>query len=221
MQRLITVSLLILMAGALSPPAAAAPALAEWGLNIDGTIYLKGDPLPANVNASAFDFSTGLGVLTLQIPGPGFAIFYVDIELDEEVNTFFNEYGEKSGSAPGGVSWEIDEPGWVFGDIFTNLLNGALDNTNGVPIDKPEDVSFAIGWALAGTDVATIHWRISDIAPKAGFYLKQVDPDSGSAVYMYGDVSTGPQEIPEPGTLPLVLAGLGLLAAGTRSLRQK
>jgi hypothetical protein len=221
MQRLITVSLLIMMAGAFSPPAAATPTLAEWGLNINGTISLPGDALPASVNASAFDFGTGLGVLTLQTPGPAFAILYLDIELDETLNTFFNEFGETSGSAPTGLSWEIDEPGWIYGDIFTNLQNGALDNTNGVPIDKPDDVSFAIGWALAGTDIATIRWHIAEAAPRSGFYLKQMDPDSGSAVFMYSDVSTGPQEIPEPGTLPLVLAGLGLLAAGTRSLRQR
>lgn len=221
MQRIITISLLILMAVAYSPPATATPALAEWGLNIDGTTYLTVGTLPPEVDHSAFNFSTGLGVLKLQITGPVLAIFYVDIELDEDTTTFFNEYGEKFGSAPGGLSWEIDEPGWVYGDIFTNLLNGALDNTNGVPIDAPDDVSLAIGWALAGTDVATIHWRVSDIPPKAGFYLKQTDPASGSAVYMYGDASTGPQGIPEPGTLPLVLAGLGLMAAGIRSLRQK
>ena len=37
------------------------------------------------------------------------------------------------------------EPGFLFGDIYTNVINGTLDNTNGVPSALPDDVSFALG----------------------------------------------------------------------------
>ena len=59
-------------------------------------------------------------------------ISFVDIEIQQTRNTFFNEYAEYSGtigqgySDPDPDSWEIDEPGFVFGDIYDHLLTGQL-----------------------------------------------------------------------------------------------
>lgn len=227
MQRLFPLCLIVLLAGMLSVPATAGPVMFEYALNLDGTVYTPGDILPASVNSSAFDFSTGLGVLSVTLlPGVHNAIFYADIEIDEPINTFFNEYGDTSGAAPAGLSWEIDEPGFnpPYGDIYTNMLNGALDNTNAVTVNGVNDVSFAIGWDLtvpAGFR-GQIIWRIAETPPQAGFYLQQTDPDSPYSLYFSGDVAIRPEgDIPEPGTWPLVLAGIGLLMARSRFPRGK
>jgi hypothetical protein len=227
MQRLNTFCLIVLLAGLLSAPAGAAPFLFEWALNIDGAVFTPGDFLPGTVNSSAFDFVTGLGTLSASLgPGNHNVIFYADIEIDETVNTFYNEFGDTSGLAPVGLSWEIDEPGFnpPYGDIYTNMLNGLLDNTNAVSANAVNDVSFAVGWSLfvpAGFR-GFVSWNISETAPSAGFYLTQVDPDSPYTLYFNGDVTVRPEGVvPEPGTWPLVLAGIALVAARFRASRKK
>jgi hypothetical protein len=99
-----------------APASATTIDLFDWGLNIDGALTLPGDPLPIGVDDSAFDFSTGLGLLqvTVAVAGAHNVDFFVDHEIDEVTNTFFNETGSTSGApAAAGQSWEIDEPGYV------------------------------------------------------------------------------------------------------------
>lgn len=76
-----------------------------------------------------YSFSNTTGVA---LDGLRFLVF-LDAEIDGSTNTFFNEYGEMIGVAGPGVSWEIDEPGFVFGDIVDHLLAGTLDNANSLP----------------------------------------------------------------------------------------
>ena len=68
-------------------------------------------------------------------------IVFLDADIDRATNTFFNEYGEfvslalPPGAPAGAIaatSWEIDEPGFLFGNIAPHVLTGTLDNTNGV-----------------------------------------------------------------------------------------
>ena len=110
--------------------------LFEWGLNTGGSLFSPGDTLPANVDDSGFDFTTGLGALSLKIsiPGNHHAAFFVDHEIDESMNTFFNEFGDAVGTPAAGQSWEIDEPGFnpPFGDIFTNFEVNSLENSNDI-----------------------------------------------------------------------------------------
>jgi hypothetical protein len=148
---------------------------------------------------------------------------FVDHEIDEAVNTFFNEYGEKDAAIEGGGwSWEIDEPGYVFGDIYTHLTSfgpaDPFDNTNAVPVATPDDVSMAIGhWQTYSKAYGvTYTFKLTTQPPPVNFWLKQVDPDSGAEVYLttsYVTVPIGEGVIPEPGTLVLLLSGLGLAAA--------
>lgn len=191
--------------------------LFELGINRDGVIStVPGDPLPAG---SVFDTTTGLGHIRLVFAtaGPHSGVLYVDHELSEAVNTFFNELGSVSGAPSAGQSWEIDEPGFSSspGDIYDNFLVDSLDNSVGK--SKEDDVSMALGWSfvLAPGDTATLGFLISDTAPNGGFYLKQTDPDSGEALYFssYLDVSGGPVIVPEGQS---IVAGgiLALLAAG-------
>ena len=230
-KRLGTLPVLALLLIAWSP-AQADVSLFDWGFSDDGTTYCKRaidgcdntNTLPAGMDASGFDFSTGLGSLSMTITGvgPHSMIAYFDHEIDEAINTFFNELGSTSGAAAAGQSWEIDEPGFFepVGDIFDNFVAGMLDNTVGFPED-PNDVAMAMGFDfdLLEDETALVEFFLSTEAPDVDFYLAQTDPDSQLTIYFWGELTIrGPGgDVPEPGTLGLL--GLGLLGlVGTRRL---
>lgn len=154
--------------------------LFEFALNQNGVVSTT---LPAG---SSFDAATGLGSIRMPFSGAGshHCLLFVDHELSETVNTFFNELGATSGgSAPAGLSWEIDEPGFVTGDIYDHLLANALSHS--VDLTGPDDVSMAMGWtfALAAGESAELTFLLSTTEP-TGFSLHQWDPDSGENVYL-------------------------------------
>ncbi len=196
-------------------PAGAVPTIYEWHFNTDGAV--------TNDLSSPLVGGGALGWSEITVTGAGdhsFAAFF-DYEIDESVNTFFNEYGVAHGVAAAGQSWEIDEPGYVFGDIYNNFVAGTLDGTNGVPSTAPDDVSMALGWnfSLAAGETATITLLLADVAPLLGFYLEQVDPDSGESVFFSSrlTIAGGGTPVPEPSTMCLVALGLAsLLGMRTR-----
>jgi len=181
----------------------------------------KGIPAPGTViNLAGFNTTTGIGSVVVTVSGLGnhSILGFFDHEIDEATNTFYNEYGSTSGSAAVGQSWEIDEPGYVFGDIYDNFTAGALDNTNGVPANSPDDVSMAMGWnfLLGANEYAAINFNLATVAPGSGFYLVQTDPDSQASIYLSSSLNIRPigqQPVPEPSTIILMLSGLGLAAA--------
>jgi hypothetical protein len=151
---------------------------------------------------------------------------FFDFEIDEPDNTFFNELGGSVGAAAAGQSFEIDEPGWVFGDIFDNFLAGTLDNS---VLAGPEDISMAMGFnfTLAAAQTALVTFLTADVLPAIApsFYLQQSDPLSEASLYLWGTLAiTGgeepppPTDVPEPGTLALLAVGL-LALLRRRSLR--
>lgn len=93
--------------------------LFEVGVNKDGD-----QPTPANVKY-ALDPS-GLGSVSVIVKGKGehFVLGYFDYEIGE---LFFDELGAANGAPGAGESWEIDEPGFTFGNIYLNFQGGALD----------------------------------------------------------------------------------------------
>jgi len=217
--------LLLLCFACVSPWAHADPGLFDWGFNVNGGIYWNPGLTPAFFNTAGFDFTTGLGTITITFqPGGAGAysvVSFIDHEFDAAINTYFNEFGQANGSPAAGQTWEIDEPGYALvGDIYDNVLAGALDNTG---ITGPEDISMALGWnmILAEDEIATINMMLSLTPPAGGFYLAQWDPEStgNNAVYFSSNVSItgGGTNVPEPATFTLL--GLGIVALAVRRRR--
>ncbi len=203
---------------------AAEISLFDWAFNVDGVTYEDsfGDVMPTTGSLD----NSGLGTLNIEITSAGSynIVAFFDFEIDEASNTFFNEYGDTFGMPAVGQSWEIDEPGYLFGDIYDNVLDATLDNFNNVDSFFPDDVSFAIGWdfTLAADQTGSIDFILQNTAPTTGFYLAQTDPDSDATIYFSSILDiTSPdfnvQPVPEPMSIALFMLGLlGLNGAARR-----
>ena len=208
---------------------ASAGVMVDWIVNVDGAISenYNGDPLPLTG-----ELTDGFGTLSMKVTGEGFhsVIGFFDFEIDQQVNTFFNESGSATGTAAAGQSWEIDEPGYLFGDIVDNVYSGSLDNSNGVPVGAEDDMSFAMGWdfSLQADDMAIIDFIFTDILPSVDFFISHFDADSNSEFYFYSALSiqnSGAPVVPpvtsvdEPSTL--VIMFIGLLFVVSRKIKYK
>jgi len=168
--------------------------------------------------------ANNLGTVTWQITNnTGFNLTnvnyfgFLDAEITEPGNSFFNEYGSLinvSGTGSGDIeadSWEIDEPGFLFGDVYDNLVAGALDNSNAVPSGLNDDVSLALGFdvgeLLSGqTLIASMTISDQNIGG-----LSHTDPNAGFTLFFNGTVELQPIAVPLPSSLFLLALGLMLI----------
>jgi hypothetical protein len=148
---------------------------------------------------------------------------FFDIEMSQDVNTYFNEIATISGTPDSRLTWEVDEPGYLFGNIYDNFAGGSFDNSIFDGADIADDVSVGLGWdfTLTAGQTATLTYNIGDLIPAGGFFISHIDPESGENAYFTSNltISGGPVGVPEPATAGFVLFGsllLSLFAAKRR-----
>ncbi len=219
--------------------------LKEYAFNVDGVFTPAS--APAGVDLSAFEMTSGMGIIMTTITGAGGHFFggWFDHEINQAVSTPFNEWGAPNGTTAYGQSWEIDEPGsgsdrdgtagvQYFGDIYSNIEDSTpgmvyLDNQvfydgfDGQNLSPFDDVSMAMGWdfTLGLDERASIELLLSDIQPLSGFYLTQWDEVSSRQVFFSGSlaISAIPVQAPEPSNI--LLFGVGLLGLGGLCRRRR
>lgn len=166
-----------------------------------------------NLGSVSWNFSNDTG----GVLSDAWFFVFLDAEFDQAINTFFNEFGGLAsviGTGAGDIyadAWEIDEPGYIFGDIYDHLLAGTLDNSNGVPEGAEDDVSLALGFNLGNLNagdrvVVDMFTSRLDIGG-----LFHGDADSADLLYWNGTALLErftPVPVSEPGTLAFVLGGL-------------
>jgi hypothetical protein len=113
----------------------------------------------------------------------------LDAEIDEPLNTFFNERAVAQGALGGGAAdgnpdqWQIGEPGFQGGTLYSNLVYGALNNSNGIA--GSDDVALALGFSLGplrAGESNVVQVMISEAGHHLGdFWLTQQDSAVGSA----------------------------------------
>jgi len=132
---------------------------------------------------------------------------YLNADIDFSTNTFYNEHASYIGNTSA-QSFEIDEPGYVFGDIFQNLLAGSLDNSNAITSQSPEDVSFALGFNLGDFGIgswfeATVEISLSDIGG-----IEHIDSDSNFSFFSNTFLTRSAVAVSEPSVLSLFFVGV-------------
>lgn len=230
MIRLFFFSLILLGATSRTLPAAT--------LTLTSTdLFVYFQTTPANFNASSPEFTSNLdsenfgSYSWLLTNNTAFAwnnfslITFLDAEWDLSTNLVSNEYAEFIGfglpaGAPAGAvgfsSWEADEPGYVFGDIYTNAsFLGTLDNLNAVPSSAPDDVSIALGWFITTSIDPGQSLKVTVLHSTAALEgLAHYDPDSNASLFVNGfyEILGSPaNQVPEPTSSALLAAGITLI----------
>jgi hypothetical protein len=202
--------------------------LSDWdGYQNNGADFNpSGGPvaIPASVNTSAFNFSTGIGSVTFSFTTPGAhdAAWYEWPYYDSGFGDTIDAYGNGVGSAPAGLTWEMADgntaPLWT--DFYGNALTSSSSATTySAPPAVCCDVQLAevFGFtANPNVSIATVTFTMSAAAPSSGFYLQTTDNDSATSLYMtssFSETDNTGNTAPEPASLLTIVGGLALLSA--------
>jgi hypothetical protein len=148
---------------------------------------------------------------------------FLDAEINEPTNTFFNETGDASGLTLGSGagdsaadSWEINDP--FASNIFNDVLDGNLANTNGLS-GTLSDVSMALGFDVGTLLAGEILTATFEISSQDNGGLLHTDSGTSDLYYWNGILSTGfATQVPAPQTLLLMIAGFAGFYAARRKV---
>jgi hypothetical protein len=174
------------------------------GMDLNGVQFgvsaqLSRDSLPAGVGFSFTNYLSGDQadlVLSYTFTNTSSQVFtnlhffaFLDPEIDEQTNTFFNEFGSTSGT-PGlhgydASQWQIDEPGFQTGTLLKNIFAGSLSGSNSAPMTATNDVAMSLEFPIGNLNpgaTSTVLVQISELGHALGsFSLAQHDHDPASA----------------------------------------
>ncbi len=206
--------------------------------HVDGSLVDQYDRLHVSYFESLDANNFGTFGFTFTNTGGLLANARFSMFLDADINSVYSdEFGSFIGLVlvPGAPAlaiaadmWEIDEPQYTTGNIYTNLTAGLLDNSNSVTDPARDDVSLALSFFLGdipdgGSYTITAFISATDING-----LSHSDPDLVNPLTFYfngyaqvsGTGGGGPPPdpgVPEPGTFALL--ALPLLYLARRRMR--
>lgn len=187
----------------------------DFGVNAGGDFYYDGDLLPAYIDTTGFDFTSGLGSISVNF-APGAAGTYgVTAYVNDDLGADYqDDYGMAVNSLAAGQSWEVFDT--TDGDFyFVRFEGNALNNS---AASGPTDIGLALGWDffLNSGQSALITFIVSDVAPD-GFYLHQFDDCDN--IFMYSTLDIQGTNVPAPAAIVLLGSGLISLAGLRRKAR--